>query len=405
MAAPRAAVRLNIVNDERIACLMSRKEVLSNDPVEWLARQGALAAFGLAALQGDDLDVLLKVACEQVAAGLDVPMSKIATVVPGADTLLLKEAVGIPRTIAEPGRTSVPGGAGSAIGYALEARKPVLSTVATETRFEPSRVVLDSGVRSSANVVIWDGDEPFGVLEVDLPEPDVFNEHDLNFLQSYANLLGAAVTRLRLSKRATALAQERELIIGESIHRVKNILSVVQALASRTRLEINSLDEYYEAFTRRLSALSRLQNLSLVKGEQAVPLHELARSELEASGAKEGQDFILNGPPLLCPATSAQALGLLIHELTTNACKHGALSERAAKGAQVVLNWTVARREGRSDVTVHWKERGTQIVAQPSEGFGSQLLRNGIARMLGGSTEVVFSNDGVDCVTRFTQPD
>src|SRR4051812_38062636 len=140
------------------------------------ARQQALANFGHHALKSRDLDSILNEACQQVAHGLSVPMAKIAVVMSGRDDLLLKASYGIPPEAAVSGVTIIPGGKGSALGYALLVGAPVLSNIDTETRFEPSEVVIKSGAKSSANVVIWAGDDPYGSLEADSREPNVFGE-------------------------------------------------------------------------------------------------------------------------------------------------------------------------------------------------------------------------------------
>jgi two-component sensor histidine kinase len=333
-------------------------------------------------------------------------MAKVAALIPGADAMLLKAAVGIPASAGVPGVTTVPAGEGSAMGYALLMRGPVLSTVDTETRFLPSEVVRKSGVRSSANVVIWAGDGPFGSLEADSPEPEVFDEDDVHFLQLYANLVGAAVERQRLSSRAENLARERELLLKESMHRVKNILSVVHAVAWRTHKDVGSLDEFIQTFNGRIAALSRLQDLTLGRSEHSVPLSELARAELEATGAREGEQYVLTGPEFRCSPNTAQALGLLFHELSTNACKYGALNPEAPAGSRIDLSWQVRPNSRGKELELHWSERGgVPRVSDHTSGFGSELLREGIARMLGGSTEFRIHEHGVDCITRFSQND
>jgi two-component sensor histidine kinase len=327
-------------------------------------------------------------------------------IVSGGDCLLLKAAVGLPEGAGAPGLTTIPAGAGSAMGYALLSRGPVVSTVEAETRFAPSEVVLKSGARSSVNVVIWAGGEPFGILEADSLEPDVFGENDVHFLQLYANLVGAAVDRQRLSSDAAKLTAERELLLKESGHRIKNILAVVIAVAWRTRKDSLSIDAFMQAFSGRINALSRLQDLSLSKGEKSVPLAELARGEIGASGACEGKHYVLRGPSFDCSPSTAQAISLLLYELTTNACKYGALRPDAAPNSRIELSWRIERRTLASELELQWRElSATPLdVSRDSGGFGSELLREGIARMTGGSTELRIHRNGVDCVTRISQP-
>lgn len=387
---------------------IERKEAISRDVEHLIAGQEALAHFGRYAFAADNLDAILSAACEQVARGLGVPMAKIAVTLPGTDTMLLKAAVGIPASAGVPGVTQVPGGKGSSMGYALLFGEPIVSTVETETRFQPSDVVRKSGVRSSANVVIWTADSPFGVLEADSPEPDVFGEHDIHFLQLYANLVGAAVERQKLAARAKDLVRQRELLLKESVHRIKNVLAMVQAIARRTQKDAKSLDEFAEAFNGRLGALARLQDSLLLKGRDSVSFAELARSEIGVSGATEGKQFVLRGPDLICAPSTVQPLSLLFYELTTNACKYGSLSASASDAAAIEVLWSIEHlKDSRRQLEVHWREhiKNAEIKAKAvgarHGGFGSELINEAIPRMLDGTAEVSIRETGFNFVLRF----
>jgi two-component sensor histidine kinase len=379
---------------------MPRDEAISSDPARLIARQEALARFGLFALQSDDLDAILTSACEQVALGLNVPIAKIAAAMPGSDLMLLKAAVGLPPSAGIPGVTTIPGGDRSAVGYALLVGEPVVSTIDTETRFDPSEVVLKSGVRSSVNVVIWTAEVAFGALEADSLEPDAFGERDVHFLQLYANLVGAAVERQRLSSRAETLARQREVLLKESVHRVKNILSIVHAVAWRTRRDAASLDDFIASFSGRIGALARLQDAMLLQGKETTSLAELVRAEIGATGAREGEHFVVRGPELQCGRNTAEALELLFYELTTNACKYGALNPAAPDGSRIEVTWQTEPDGARPpELEIRWKERGGKPTGVgKSSGFGSSLLREAIPRMLGGTVQITIDQHGVDCV-------
>jgi GAF domain-containing protein len=124
----------------------------------WSEQQDALAEFGQFALSSLDLDLILQRACELVARGLQAPVAKILQTLPGSDDLLIRAAVGLPPgTVA--GVTTVPGGRGSAAGYALLEGEPIISHIPTEIRFEVSEVVRRSNVVVSANVLIGGASE------------------------------------------------------------------------------------------------------------------------------------------------------------------------------------------------------------------------------------------------------
>jgi hypothetical protein len=126
---------------------------------EWSEQQDALAEFGQFTLSSLDLDLILQRACELVARGLQAPIAKILQTLPGSDDLLIRAAVGLPPEIAVAGVTTVPGGRGSAAGYALLEGEPIISHIPTEIRFEVSEVVRRSNVVVSANVLIGGASE------------------------------------------------------------------------------------------------------------------------------------------------------------------------------------------------------------------------------------------------------
>src|SRR5690606_25284780 len=125
--------------------------------------------------------------------------------------------------LARPGETRVPGGKGSAAGYALLIRQPVISHVETETRFSISELVRRSNVRTSANAPIPLAEGKFGVLEVDSMDERECSRDDTDFLRSYANMIGAAVERQRAGSTVRNLMKELQ-------HRVKNDLQIVTAM-------------------------------------------------------------------------------------------------------------------------------------------------------------------------------
>jgi GAF domain-containing protein len=228
----------------------------------WSEQQAALAEFGLVALRSQDLDAILQRACELVARGLRAPIAKVLEALPGRNELLLRAAVGVPSDVATAGTTTVPGGHGSAAGYIMLADKPVISHVPTETRFEPSEVVRRTDVVVSLNVLILCEDRAYGTLEVDCQEEREFTTDNINFLQTYANLLGAAVDRHRAHHQLAAAAAERAVLLRELQHRAQNDMAVV---TSFLRMEARRAKR--SETRRRLESVGqRVESLALIYG-------------------------------------------------------------------------------------------------------------------------------------------
>jgi two-component sensor histidine kinase len=373
--------------------------VQSADP--WPARQRAIARFATEALRSRNFDLLVHEACMNVAAGLGVPMAKLAILKPESEELLLRAQVGLPADVGIPGQTVLPGGAGSAMGYCLQTGAPVISDVDTETRFEPSEVVRRSGVKISANVVIWVDGRPYGCLEADATQPWRVTEADIDFLQTFADLVSAAIERNLLSGQIETLAHEREILLNEVFHRIKNLLANVSAIARRTIKYSASLPEFHSAFEGRIQALARAHDLLLTQSGRPARLRELLELEFSAKALRKGREFQLEGPDILCSPRTIQMLALLVFELATNAVKHGALSENATPQASIHVRWRVEEGNAKASLVLSWRERGVKSPAMKQRGFGSELVERLVPQMLGGTARLDMHNDGIECLIVF----
>ncbi len=297
----------------------------------WEARQAALAEFGGYALRSTDLDAILQQACVLVARGLDASISKVLEALPGGQELLLRAAVGLPPELGVAGMTRVPADVKSAAGYALKAGEPVISHIPTETRFEISAIVRRSGMQSSVNVLIPGEGKAFGALEVDSPEDRRFTADDINFLQTYANLLAAAVERQRASALLETLAHEREILLRELQHRVKNDLQVIMGFLTLEARQSEGLETRarLERARERVNAL-RLVHEQLFKRGQvgrvdlANYLRELCRARLRMHdvGADDGIGLEFALADVAVDHDRAISIGLIANEFLTNSLKY-----------------------------------------------------------------------------------
>ncbi len=166
-----------------------------------LQQQDALAKFGELALRSDDLDEILTEACRLVGGALGTDLAKVLEM--QEDRLTLKVRAGVGWKPGVVGKVIVRAEKDSSEGYALQTGAPVTSDdIDEEVRFKYPEFLRDNGVRALVNVSINGsaGRPPFGILQVDSRTPRKFGERDTNFLRSYANLLGAAVDRLRVAE-------------------------------------------------------------------------------------------------------------------------------------------------------------------------------------------------------------
>ena len=142
-------------------------------------------------------------------------------------------------------------------------------------------------------------------------------------------------------------AEERQhLLIRELHHRVKNTLATVQAIVGSTARSTSSIDEFYQSFVGRIVSLARTHNLLTEDYWQKASLGDLIRTELGPYDDEAQKRVFILGPPVELTSEAAVPIGMAIHELTTNAAKHGALS---TFGGKVDVHWSVEEREGRPD--------------------------------------------------------
>ena len=168
-----------------------------------LRQQTTLARFGELALRSDDLDEILTEACRLVGHALGTDLAKVVELQEGGETLRVRAGVGWKPGVV--GVAAINAREDTSESHALKTGEPVISPdIASETRFRYPEFLTDNGVKAIANVVILGADEQpaFGILQIDSREPRAFTDGDTAFLRSYANLVAAAVNRLRVMREA-----------------------------------------------------------------------------------------------------------------------------------------------------------------------------------------------------------
>ncbi|MEQ8699769.1 MAG: HWE histidine kinase domain-containing protein [Bauldia litoralis] len=188
--------------------------------------------------------------------------------------------------------------------------------------------------------------------------------------------------------------QRRELLARELSHRVKNTLATVQAIASQTLQGDIGIEDARTAFTARLMALSRVQDILTGEPGAGAPLSKVVANALEHQGLDR---FATNGPRVRLLPTAVTAMAMALHELSTNAAKYGALS---TPDGRVSVEWGIRRPDdGEATFVLRWIETGGPPVTPPKRrGFGSRLIERGIAMELEGEATITYAPDGVTCV-------
>jgi two-component system, chemotaxis family, CheB/CheR fusion protein len=177
------------------------------------------------------------------------------------------------------------------------------------------------------------------------------------------------------------------LMIGELNHRVRNMLAVISAVAMQTLGRDNG-SPALDNFLVRLKAMSRTYKLLTRVSWRHTPLDELIRQELLA--VVEPNRFLVEGPTVLLNAKATVALGMTLHELTTNAVKHGAFSN--ATGRLDVI-WSL---DAQDSLTIRWTETGGPLTRAPkNRGFGSMLIDRQLAFELHGKSNIRFEESGL----------
>ncbi len=186
-----------------------------------------------------------------------------------------------------------------------------------------------------------------------------------------------------------SLDEQRNLIASEMAHRFKNLMAVVNSVISLTARSVSTVEEYRDVLADRLHAVSRTQQALLEPGRE-VQLIELAELELAPFQNDASNRIGIRGPALTIPAKLAISISLVLHELTTNAAKYGALS----KGdGSVQLTWQTEQAGDARYLLLDWIESGGPLVKPPvRRGFGSALIKSSFGSS---NSDVKYNPEGL----------
>ena len=183
-----------------------------------LKQQTVFARFGELALKSDDLDQILTEACRLAGEALGTDLAKVVMLQEDGQTMIVRAGVGWGPNVV--GVATIKAAEDTSEGHCLRTGEPMISPdIAKETRFIYPPFLIDNGVRAVANVIIIGGPDrpPFGVLQIDSRVPREFTESDTLFLRSYANLLAAAVDRIRVTHEGRENEGRLRLMLQETV--------------------------------------------------------------------------------------------------------------------------------------------------------------------------------------------
>jgi two-component system, sensor histidine kinase PdtaS len=354
-----------------------------------LRRQlSAFAEFTSRSLGERNLDALMLDACIRARAGLGMTHAKLLEYMPERDRLLLRSGVGWKEGYV--GQYEIAPDVETPIGHAFVLAEPVpVSDYCHEAAYPYPKILEEHGCVSSLNVPLRTQDGNFGVLEVDHTEPRPFSADDIHFLTGLGNTIARAIELRRALLGMETVVDEKQLLVREMNHRIKNNLSLVAATLS-LQSRRSSDDAVREGLLR---AVSRIQHMALVHDR----LQLFTSSAGTVNAAVHFRDVCDMLRSLLPPGVSleqecqgtigsdcVEPLTLIANELVTNAAKH-AFSGRTSGEIQMGYQ----QRGAGWRFYVH--DNGSGMPSQHSSSFGSQLVETLVGRM---HAQLVYKNEG-----------
>jgi len=187
--------------------------------------------------------------------------------------------------------------------------------------------------------------------------------------------------------------KRQDLLITELDHRVKNVLARVAAVVMHTRRRCGTMDEFVKALHGRIQSMATAHSLLSQSRWSGVGLADLIRRQL--APYTTDANTTISGPEIMLTSAETQAVAMVIHELVTNAAKHGALS---SPDGSVSASWDRTDTDVAAILTITWRELGGPPIKAPvRSGYGSSLIRNLIPHELGGTIDLTFPSDGACC--------
>ncbi len=321
---------------------------------------------------------LSRLTFQHIGPAIDADICTNFRLEPGAQRLRLEFGSGIPSELSE-GAQSLELGQ-TYCGIAAANRQPVVADWGRIACDPNGAFVRALGATAYAchPLLATDG-RLLGTFAVGSRTRQSFTDDEVAWLNTVINFLAQAWERLEREEK-------ENLLMREINHRAKNMLSVVDAIAHQTAAK--NPEEFIERFSERIQALSANQDL-LVRNEwKGVEIDDLVHAQLAHFVDLIGSRIDVRGPKRRLNPASAQAIGLAVHELATNAGKYGALSTDRGR---VNISWNT---DG-DTFTITWTERDGPISQPTRRGFGTIVMEAMAERSVGGEVELDYAPSGL----------
>lgn len=238
-----------------------------------------------------------------------------------------------------------------------------------------------ASINAQINVPLVESGALVGVLFAHNDVPRTWKPAEVDFAVAVADRTYAAIAKVK--------AEEHQRVLNEELsHRLKNTLSMVQAIITQT-LRGHAERPVIQSLEDRIIALSKGHDILMQQSWTAAPVSAIVDSVLGLHGRLDR--FVVSGPTMTLGPKATLSLSLLLHELTTNSIKYGALSVEIGR---VLLNWRIERDGVDPTLLLEWVEKGgPSAVAPTKKGFGSRLIGMGLAGT--GDAKLDFRPEGL----------
>ena len=218
---------------------------------------------------------------------------------------------------------------------------------------------------------------------------DIFHGENLRF-----TLLEVLLEHIREQEQLQREAQKKQdVLIAELNHRVRNILTLVKALANQSRVKAQTLEDYVANFSQRIFSLANAHDLLAQSQWNGIALRHIVETEFSALG-QDYSKYDIQGPDVHLTAAATTACVLVMHELLTNAVKHGAIAQRG----QLAFHWSVDQ----DGLNLQWSETGISVKPQPNSGFGHTVIEQIFAFELGAEVDYQLQPERVQFSANIT---